>query len=42
MLAVVAALTKMQLGILGFLVGFVVLRRSLSPTPAARRIRTGS
>jgi Gpi18-like mannosyltransferase len=30
-LAVVAALTKLQLGILGFLVGFVVLRRSLRP-----------
>jgi hypothetical protein len=30
-LAVVAALTKIQLGILGFLVGFVVLRRSLFP-----------
>jgi hypothetical protein len=29
--AVVAALTKIQLGILGFLVGFVVLRRSLAP-----------
>jgi predicted membrane-bound dolichyl-phosphate-mannose-protein mannosyltransferase len=30
-LAVLAALTKMQLGILGFVVGFVVLRRSLAP-----------
>jgi hypothetical protein len=30
-LAVVAALTKIQLGILGILVGFVVLRRSLFP-----------
>ncbi|HEX7496511.1 MAG TPA: phospholipid carrier-dependent glycosyltransferase [Candidatus Limnocylindrales bacterium] len=30
-LAVLAVLTKMQLGILGFLVGFVVLRRSLAP-----------
>jgi hypothetical protein len=30
-LAVVAALTKIQLGILGILVGFVVLRRSLAP-----------
>jgi hypothetical protein len=30
-LAVVATLTKLQLGILGFLVGFVVLRRSLLP-----------
>jgi dolichyl-phosphate-mannose--protein O-mannosyl transferase len=30
-LAVVAALTKMQLGILGLLVGLVVLRRSLFP-----------
>ena len=29
--AVVATLTKIQLGILGFLVGFVVLRRSLAP-----------
>jgi hypothetical protein len=30
-LAVLAALTKLQLGILGFVVGFVVLRRSLAP-----------
>ncbi|HJX68435.1 MAG TPA: hypothetical protein VJ258_06930, partial [Candidatus Limnocylindrales bacterium] len=30
-LAVLAVLTKMQLGILGFVVGFVVLRRSLAP-----------
>ncbi len=30
-LAVLAALTKMQLGILGFVVGFVVLRRSIAP-----------
>ncbi len=30
-LAVVAALTKIQLGILGVLVGFVILRRSLAP-----------
>jgi Dolichyl-phosphate-mannose-protein mannosyltransferase/C-terminal four TMM region of protein-O-mannosyltransferase len=30
-LAVVSVLTKMQLGILGFLVGFVILRRSLAP-----------
>jgi hypothetical protein len=29
--AVVAALTKIQLGILGILVGFVILRRSLAP-----------
>jgi hypothetical protein len=29
--AVVAALTKIQLGILGVLVGFVILRRSLAP-----------
>ena len=29
--AVVAAMTKMQLGILGVLVGFVILRRSLAP-----------
>jgi hypothetical protein len=30
-LAVLATLTKLQLGILGFVVGFVVLRRSLAP-----------
>ena len=30
-LAVLAALTKLQLGVLGFVVGFVVLRRSLFP-----------
>jgi hypothetical protein len=30
-LAVLAVLTKMQLGILGFIVGFVVVRRSLVP-----------
>jgi hypothetical protein len=30
-LAVLAALTKLQLGILGFVLGFVVLRRSLVP-----------
>jgi hypothetical protein len=30
-LAVVAVLTKIQLGILGILVGFVILRRSLAP-----------
>ncbi len=30
-LAVLAVLTKMQLGILGFVVGFVVLRRSIAP-----------
>jgi hypothetical protein len=30
-LAVLATLTKLQLGILGFLVGFVILRRSLWP-----------
>ena len=35
-LAVLAALTKMQLGILGFVVGFVVLRRSLAPSSGAR------
>ena len=31
-----AALTKIQLGILGFLVGFVVLRRSLAPREGQR------
>jgi len=30
-LAVLAVLTKLQLGVLGFVVGFVVLRRSLAP-----------
>jgi Gpi18-like mannosyltransferase len=30
-LSVLALLTKMQLGILGFIVGFVILRRSLAP-----------
>jgi 4-amino-4-deoxy-L-arabinose transferase-like glycosyltransferase len=30
-LAVLAVLTKLQLGILGFVVGFVILRRSLAP-----------
>jgi hypothetical protein len=35
-LAVLAALTKMQLGILGFVVGFVVLRRSLLPKDGER------
>jgi len=35
-LAVVAALTKMQLGILAFVVGFVVLRRSLAPRSGSR------
>ena len=34
--AVVAALTKIQLGILGILVGFVVLRRSLAPREGER------
>ncbi|MGD0121759.1 MAG: phospholipid carrier-dependent glycosyltransferase [Candidatus Limnocylindrales bacterium] len=36
-LAVLAALTKMQLGILGFVVGFVVLRRSLLPKMGERQ-----
>ncbi len=35
-LAVLAVLTKMQLGILGFVVGFVVLRRSLAPRTGGR------
>jgi hypothetical protein len=35
-LAVLAVLTKMQLGILGFVVGFVVLRRSLAPRTGDR------
>ncbi|MGD0247767.1 MAG: hypothetical protein ABSB75_01815, partial [Candidatus Limnocylindrales bacterium] len=41
--AVVATLTKLQLGILGFVVGFVVLRRSLAPktgAPEPERILT--
>ena len=40
-LAVLAALTKMQLGILGFVVGFVVLRRSLAPKTGERRAGAG-
>ena len=36
-LAVLAALTKMQLGILGFVVGLVVLRRSLLPKTGERQ-----
>ena len=36
-LAVLAALTKMQLGILGFVLGFVVLRRSLLPKTGERQ-----
>jgi predicted membrane-bound dolichyl-phosphate-mannose-protein mannosyltransferase len=36
-LAVLAALTKMQLGILGFVVGFVILRRSLAPKTGERQ-----
>src|SRR5664279_1424088 len=42
-LAVLAALTKLQLGILGFVVVFVVLRRSLAPKtgePSPERILT--
>ncbi len=35
-LAVLAVLTKMQLGILGIVVGFVVLRRSLAPRTGDR------
>jgi hypothetical protein len=42
-LAVLAALTKLQLGILGFVVAFVVLRRSLNPKdgePSPERVLT--
>jgi dolichyl-phosphate-mannose--protein O-mannosyl transferase len=42
-LAVLAVLTKMQLGILGFVVAFVVLRRSIAPktgNPEPERILT--
>jgi hypothetical protein len=42
-LAVLAALTKLQLGILGFVVVFVVLRRSLAPKtgePSPERVLT--
>ena len=35
--AVLAALTKLQLGILGFVVGFVILRRSLAPKTGERQ-----
>ena len=35
--AVLAALTKLQLGILGFVVGFVILRRSLLPKTGERQ-----
>jgi hypothetical protein len=42
-LAVLAALTKLQLGVLGFVVAFVVLRRSLAPKtgePSPERVLT--